>query len=57
MRRVLFLPSFDVAEILMLATSVVLIAAILRDLAAKLGHRLPGQLPQRGFVAEFRGLT
>jgi hypothetical protein len=28
MRRVLFLPSFDVAEILMLAASVLLIAAI-----------------------------
>jgi hypothetical protein len=28
MRRVLFLPSFDVAEILMLATSVLLIAAL-----------------------------
>ena len=28
MRRVLFLPSFDVAELLMLATSVLLIAAI-----------------------------
>ena len=55
MRRVLFLPSFDVAEILlMLATSVLLIAASLRDLVAKLGHRLPRQLPQRGFVAGVR---
>ena len=57
MRRVLFLPSFDVAEILMLATSVLLIAAIvyvstgqarLVYRTAAVRRRVRGRLPHEG---------